>query len=151
MSPYRLARQYGRDHQGPRAVTKNDVKVFTLPGATGSKVSSRVVIDINDKSGKLKQWSHWGDTNIGIKGATKPSQSWKPSSTKQPATNVPAYSSSKTYSLTKGLQGKTIAIDPGHGGSTPALSERIPRKRTLPWPFPRKSHPCSVQLVPMSS
>ncbi|MGN0948299.1 MAG: N-acetylmuramoyl-L-alanine amidase, partial [Megasphaera sp.] len=30
---------------------------------------------------------------------------------------VPAYSSSKTYSLTKGLQGKTIAIDPGHGGS----------------------------------
>ena len=101
----------------PRAVTKNDVKVFTLPGATGSKVSSRVVIDINDKSGKLKQWSHWGDTNIGIKGATKPSQSWKPSSTKQLATNVPAYSSSKTYSLTRGLQGKTIAIDPGHGGS----------------------------------
>ena len=53
----------------PRAVTKNDVKVFTLPGATNSKASSRVVIDINDKSGKLKQWSHWGDTNIGIKGA----------------------------------------------------------------------------------
>lgn len=101
----------------PRAVTKNDVKVFTLPGATNSKASSRVVIDINDKSGKLKQWSHWGDTNIGIKGATKPSQSWKPSATKQPAANVPAYSSSKTYSLTKGLQGKTIAIDPGHGGS----------------------------------
>ena len=124
----------------PRAVTKNDVKVFTLPGATGSKVSSRVVIDINDKSGKLKQWSHWGDTNIGIKGATKPSQSWKPSSTKQPATNVPAYSSSKTYSLTKGLQGKTIAIDPGHGGSdSGAVRNRIPRKRTLPWPFPRKS------------
>ena len=65
----------------PRAVTKNDVKVFTLPGATNSKASSRVVIDINDKSGKLKQWSHWGDTNIGIKGATKPSQSWKPSAT----------------------------------------------------------------------
>ena len=101
----------------PRAVTKNDVKVFTLPGATNSKASSRVVIDINDKSGKLKQWSHWGDTNIGIKGATKPTQSWKPSTTKQPASAVPAYSSSKTYSLTKGLQGKTIAIDPGHGGS----------------------------------
>ena len=29
----------------PRAVTKNDVKVFTLPGATGSKVSRRVVIE----------------------------------------------------------------------------------------------------------
>ncbi|WP_293987128.1 N-acetylmuramoyl-L-alanine amidase [uncultured Megasphaera sp.] len=102
----------------PQAVTKNDLKVFTLPGVTGNKNSSRVVIDVNDKSGKVKQWRHWGDTNIGIKNGntSKTNSRWNPAN-KQPASSVPAYSSSKTYSLTKGLQGKTIAIDPGHGGS----------------------------------
>lgn len=99
----------------PRAVTKNDVKVFTLPGATGSKSGSRVVIDINDKSGKVKQWSHWGDANIGINSQAGRSR-WSQSSTTAKA-NVPSYSSSKTYNLTAGLKGKTIAIDPGHGGS----------------------------------
>ncbi|WP_296903168.1 N-acetylmuramoyl-L-alanine amidase [Megasphaera sp.] len=102
----------------PQAVTKNDLKVFTLPGVTGNKNSSRVVIDVNDKSGKVKPWRHWGDTNIGIKNGntSKTNSRWNPAN-KQPASSVPAYSSSKTYSLTKGLQGKTIAIDPGHGGS----------------------------------
>lgn len=109
----------------PQAVTKNDVKVFTLPGATGAKGSSRVVIDINDKSGKVKQWSQWStdkNSKTTSKPAVKPSSTWKsPTKTTTPAkpsaTTVPVYASSQSYSLTKGLQGKTIAIDPGHGGS----------------------------------
>lgn len=101
----------------PRAVTKNDVKVFTLPGATGGKSGSRVVIDINDKSGKIKQWSHWNDANIGISNQSRTTSSRWSKSGSTTAASVPKYSSSKTYSLTKGLKGKTIAIDPGHGGS----------------------------------
>ena len=114
----------------PQAVTKNDVKVFTLPGATGTKGSSRVVIDINDKSGKVKQWSQWSTANgskTASKPASKPTSTWTPpaktttpaktTSSSTTATTVPAYASSQSYSLTKGLQGKTIAIDPGHGGS----------------------------------
>lgn len=111
----------------PQAVTKNDVKVFTLPGATGAKGSSRVVIDINDKSGKVKQWSQWSTASgnkTTSKPASKPTTTWKPTTTptkstpaKPSATTVPVYASSQSYSLTKGLQGKTIAIDPGHGGS----------------------------------
>ena len=114
----------------PQAVTKNDVKVFTLPGATGAKGSSRVVIDINDKSGKVKQWSTDSTANgskTASKPASKPTSTWTPpaktttpaktTSSSTTATTVPAYASSQSYSLTKGLQGKTIAIDPGHGGS----------------------------------
>ena len=62
-------------------MTKNDVKVFTLPGATGTKGSSRVVIDINDKSGKVKQWSQWSTANgskTASKPASKPTSTWTP-------------------------------------------------------------------------
>lgn len=105
----------------PAKVTKNDLKVFTLAGA--SKNTTRVVIDVNDKSGKVKQWSHWNDTSIGISNESKKQvektqqQQQKDKWNKQPAQNIPATNPSLSYSLTQGLKGKIIAIDPGHGGS----------------------------------
>lgn len=114
----------------PSAVTKNDVKVFTLPGSTG-KNSSRVIIDINDKSGKVKQWRHWNDSSIGINNpsSSKPSTKNNPKWGTGTTITVPSYSGSKTYSLTKGLKGKVICIDPGHGGSdSGALGETSQEK-----------------------
>lgn len=104
----------------PQKITKNDMKVFTLPGTT--KNTTRVVIDINDKSGKVKQWSHWNDTKIGIQGdaqkkVQQEQQKQKDKWNKQPAKDIPATNPSLSYSLTQGLKGKVIAIDPGHGGS----------------------------------
>lgn len=108
----------------PQSITKNDVKVFTLPGSV--KNTTRVVIDVNDKSGKVKQWSHWGDTKIGITNGNTPAkqqqqkqqqQQQKDKWTKQPAKTIPATNPALSYSLTQGLKGKVIAIDPGHGGS----------------------------------
>lgn len=105
----------------PRPITKSDIKVFSLPGATDkNKNGARVVIDINDKSGKVKQWSHWNDGKIGINTAAQKKTTGTSMNTKKvtvPAVSVPSYSSSQSYSLTKGLKGKIIAIDPGHGGS----------------------------------
>lgn len=105
----------------PTKVTKDDIKVFTLPGLT--KNTTRVVIDVNDKSGKVKQWSHWNDTFIGISNESKKQvektqqQQQKDKWNKQPAQNIPATNPALSYSLTQGLKGKVIAIDPGHGGS----------------------------------
>lgn len=103
----------------PRQVTKSDVKVFTLPGDAKTKKSNRVVIDVNDKSGKVKQWRHWGNESIGIqKTSTKGSwSSRKTGSSSGGTVSVPSYPRSADYSLTKGLKGKTICIDPGHGGT----------------------------------
>ena len=101
----------------PQQITKNDMKVFTLPGTT--KNTTRVVIDINDKSGKVKQWSHWNDAKIGIQSnpVKQEQQNQKDKWTKQPAKDIPATNPALSYSLTQGLKGKIIAIDPGHGGS----------------------------------
>lgn len=101
----------------PQQITKNDMKVFTLPGTT--KNTTRVVIDINDKSGKVKQWSHWNDAKIGIQSnpVKQEQQKQKDKWTKQPAKDIPATNPALSYSLTQGLKGKIIAIDPGHGGS----------------------------------
>lgn len=101
----------------PQQITKNDMKVFTLPGTT--KNTTRVVIDINDKSGKVKQWSHWNDAQIGIQNnpVKQEQQKQKDKWTKQPAKDIPATNPALSYSLTQGLKGKIIAIDPGHGGS----------------------------------
>lgn len=105
----------------PRAVTKKDIKVFTLPGA-GAYKSKRVVIDINDKSGKVKQWRHWGDSSIGISSTQTTKKTWSTTNSK---VSIPSYSGSSSYNLTKGLKGKTICIDPGHGGTdTGAIGER---------------------------
>lgn len=105
----------------PRPITKSDIKVFSLPGMTDkNKSGARVVIDINDKSGKVKQWSHWNDGKIGINTAAQKKTTGTSMNNKKvtvPSVTVPSYSSSQSYSLTKGLKGKIIAIDPGHGGS----------------------------------
>ena len=97
----------------PRQVTAQDVKVFTLPGDKKANRSDRVVVDVNDKSGKVKQWKHWGNESIGIHS----SQNTKGTKTGGSSVTVPSYGGSASYSLTKGLKGKTICIDPGHGGS----------------------------------
>ncbi len=105
----------------PRPITKSDIKVFSLPGMTDkNKSGARVVVDINDKSGKVKQWSHWNDGKIGINTAAQKKTTGTSMNNKKvtvPSVTVPSYSSSQSYSLTKGLKGKIIAIDPGHGGS----------------------------------
>lgn len=105
----------------PRAITKNDIKVFSLPGTGGSTKTSRVVVDINDKSGKIKQWSHWNDANIGIynpsRSTTTTKTKWKTTNTSSTKATIPTYGSSSSYNLTKGLKGKVICIDPGHGGT----------------------------------
>ena len=92
----------------PNAVTAADVKVFTL-GPSGS-VASRVVIDINDKSGKVKQWNKWKHLNVGSQGIGKTDPTIA-SKTKPKA--VPVYK----RSTEAGLRGKVICIDPGHGGT----------------------------------
>lgn len=50
----------------PQRISEKDVKVFTLPGNARQKINNRVVIDVNDKSGKVKQWSHWHDSQDSI-------------------------------------------------------------------------------------
>ena len=50
----------------PKAVNTKDLKVFTLDGNARQKISNRVVIDVNDKSGKVQQWSHWHDSKDSI-------------------------------------------------------------------------------------
>lgn len=50
----------------PKAVNPKDLKVFTLDGNAKQKISNRVVIDVNDKSGKIQQWSHWHDSKDSI-------------------------------------------------------------------------------------
>lgn len=50
----------------PKSVTKKDFKVFTLAGNSRQKLNHRIVIDVNDKSGKIQQWSHYHDSNGSI-------------------------------------------------------------------------------------
>jgi N-acetylmuramoyl-L-alanine amidase len=89
----------------PRTVTANDVNVFTL-GSNGT-VAGRVVVDINDKSGQVRQWHKWKHLNVGDKGIGKTEPVSKPQ------TSDPVY----RRPLTRGLKGKVICIDPGHGGT----------------------------------
>lgn len=105
----------------PRAVTKSDVNVFTLPGTDKAKKECRVVIDVNDKSGKVKQWMHWNDSKIGINNSISSTYSVK----------VPSYGSSKSYQLTKGLKGKIICIDPGHGGTDAGAIGAISQEKNI--------------------
>lgn len=50
----------------PQALTAKDYKIFTLPGNEKKHIVDRVVIDINDKSGKIRQWNHWHDAKDSI-------------------------------------------------------------------------------------
>lgn len=106
----------------PRAVTKSDVNVFTLPGTDKAKKECRVVIDVNDKSGKVKQWMHWNDAKIGIDNTSLNSTY---------SVKVPSYSSSRSYKLTKGLKDKVICIDPGHGGTDVGAIGKISQEKNI--------------------
>ena len=106
----------------PRAVTKSDVNVFTLPGTDKAKKECRVVIDVNDKSGKVKQWMHWNDAKIGIDNTSLSSTY---------SVKVPSYSSSRSYKLTKGLNDKVICIDPGHGGTDVGAIGKISQEKNI--------------------
>lgn len=106
----------------PRAVTKSDVNVFTLPGTDKAKKECRVVIDVNDKSGKVKQWMHWNDAKIGIDNTSLSSTY---------SVKVPSYSSSRSYKLTKGLKDKVICIDPGHGGTDVGAIGKISQEKNI--------------------
>ncbi|ERT61910.1 N-acetylmuramoyl-L-alanine amidase family protein [Megasphaera vaginalis (ex Srinivasan et al. 2021)] len=97
------------DIKVPQAVGKDDLHVFTLPADAKNNKPARVVIDVNDKSGKIKQWNHWNELNLRTHTTDGKSGG--------AALPVPTYSGSRNYSLTKGLKGKTICIDPGHGGT----------------------------------
>ncbi len=90
----------------PNAITKEDLNVFTLPGVDNKKIV-RVVVDINDKSGKIKQWRHWNDSKAGINNKR----------TSTSSLGVPTYPRTRSYKVTKGLKDKVICIDPGHGGT----------------------------------
>ena len=93
----------------PQVLSKNDIKVFSLPSDVKNHRPDRVVIDINDKSGKVKTWNHWkeqeDDKNAGFTVPVKPSYKY------------PAKTTTSNYRVTPGLKGKIICIDPGHGGS----------------------------------
>lgn len=106
----------------PRAVTKSDVNVFTLPGTDKAKKECRVVIDVNDKSGKVKQWMHWNDAKIGIDNTSLSSTY---------SVKVPSYSSRRSYKLTKGLKDKVICIDPGHGGTDVGAIGKISQEKNI--------------------
>ena len=106
----------------PRAVTKSDVNVFTLPGTDKAKKECRVVIDVNDKSGKVKQWMHWNDAKTGIDNTSLSSTY---------SVKVPSYSSSRSYKLTKGLKDKVICIDPGHGGTDVGAIGKISQEKNI--------------------
>lgn len=94
----------------PNAINKNDIKVFSLSSDKKGGRPDRVVIDVNDKSGTVKTWHSWQNQ--------KEYKNLTVVNDKKPITfNVPAYDLQNSYSLTSGLKGKTICIDPGHGGS----------------------------------
>jgi len=101
----------------PRAVTKSDVN-----GTDKAKKECRVVIDVNDKSGKVKQWMHWNDAKIGIDNTSLSSTY---------SVKVPSYSSSRSYKLTKGLKDKVICIDPGHGGTDVGAIGKISQEKNI--------------------
>ena len=76
----------------PSSIDTSDVKVFSLK-------KDRIVVDVQ-KKGVAAKPAYYGK---------------KPSQSAHPAKNVPT--GSGKYSTSGGLSGKTITIDPGHGGS----------------------------------
>lgn len=94
----------------PQVLNKNDIKIFSLSSDYKNGRPNRIVIDINDKSGTVKQWRQWqSKQQYQGSGATDDQN--------VTAYAVPAYNLNNSYSLTSGLKGKIICIDPGHGGS----------------------------------
>ena len=85
----------------PSALDTGDVKVFSLKKDTVNKKPYRIVVDVQ-KKGIASKPAYYGK---------------KPSPSAHPAKNLPG--GSGKYSTSGGLSGKTITIDPGHGGSDP--------------------------------
>ena len=83
----------------PSSIDTSDVKVFSLKKDTVNKKPYRIVVDVQ-KKGVTPKPAYYGK---------------RPSPSAHPAKNVPA--GSGKYSSSGGLSGKTITIDPGHGGS----------------------------------
>ena len=83
----------------PSSIDTSDVKVFSLKKDTVTKKPYRIVVDVQKKGVALKP-AYYGK---------------RPSPSAHPAKNVPP--GSGKYSSSGGLSGKTITIDPGHGGS----------------------------------
>ena len=83
----------------PSSIDTSDVKVFSLKKDTVNKKPYRIVVDVQ-KKGAVAKPAYYGK---------------KPSQSAHPAKNVPTESGK--YSTSGGLSGKTITIDPGHGGS----------------------------------
>lgn len=94
----------------PQVLNKNDIKIFSLSSDYKNGRPNRIVIDINDKSGTVKQWRQWQSKQQYQGSGAADDQSVT-------AYAVPAYNLNNSYSLTSGLKGKIICIDPGHGGS----------------------------------
>ncbi len=112
----------------PQALNKNEVKVFTLASDRFHNRSNRVVIDIPDKSGTIKQWNHWkeqeDDRNAGAIPSTVAPQ---PTKIKFPIATPAAPS----YSVTQGLKDKVICIDPGHGGSDSGAIGKVSMEKNI--------------------
>ncbi|MGE1063246.1 N-acetylmuramoyl-L-alanine amidase [Megasphaera paucivorans] len=94
----------------PQVLNKNDIKIFSLSSDYKNGRPNRIVIDINDKSGTVKQWRQWQSKQQYQGSGAADDQNVT-------AYAVPAYNLNNSYSLTSGLKGKIICIDPGHGGS----------------------------------
>ena len=83
----------------PSSIDTSDVKVFSLKKDTVNKKPYRIVVDVQ-KKGVVAKPAYYGK---------------RPSPSAHPAKNMPT--GSGKYSISGGLSGKTITIDPGHGGS----------------------------------
>ena len=83
----------------PSALDTNDVKVFSLKKDTVNQKPYRIVVDVQKKGVAPKPINY----------GKKPSPATAPASSK----------GSGIYSVSGGLSGKVITIDPGHGGSDP--------------------------------
>jgi N-acetylmuramoyl-L-alanine amidase len=94
----------------PQVLNKNDIKIFSLSSDYKNGRPNRIVIDINDKSGTVKQWRQWQSKQQYQENSAADNQNVT-------AYAVPAYNLNNSYSLTSGLKNKIICIDPGHGGS----------------------------------
>ncbi len=81
----------------PSALDTNDVKVFSLKKDTVNQKPYRIVVDVQKKGVAPKPINY----------GKKPSPATAPASSK----------GSGIYSVSGGLSGKVITIDPGHGGS----------------------------------
>ena len=99
----------------PSALDTNDVKVFSLKKDTVNQKPYRIVVDVQKKGVNPKPINY----------GKKPSPATAPASSK----------GSGKYSVSGGLSGKVITIDPGHGGDDPGavvtFSEKHEADHTL--------------------